>query len=66
MRMVRWTVKGTNFYLFEGLGKNSHDGHEVDIFRAGPALLNVATGAIIENAVGWRTLQIRDKKTDIR
>lgn len=42
------------------------DGHEVDIFRAGPVLLNVATGAKIDNAVSWQPLRIRDRQADVR
>lgn len=37
------------------------DGREVDIFRAGNQVLNVATGAKIDNAVSWHPPRIRDK-----
>jgi len=42
------------------------DGHEVDIFRVGAAVLNVATGEKIEGVVSWHPLRIRDRQADIR
>jgi hypothetical protein len=33
------------------------DGHEINIYRAGGHLLNVATGAKIDNATGWQKLR---------
>jgi hypothetical protein len=42
------------------------DGGEVDIYRAGEALLNVATGETITGVTGWQPLPVRDRPADFR
>lgn len=41
------------------------DGHEVDIYRAGGRLCNVATGEKIEGVTSWHPLRIRDRAPHI-